>query len=106
MAKKKETPKLSPEQYWQWSNAIAETFAAKNKEESRKWQLKSLQQDAEIASLKAHIFKFQDLNNAITAFSDADKQYKELKKELEDTLGISLNGAIIDSVNFEVNHGD
>ena len=66
MAKKKEVtkPKLTPEQYWKWSNSIAEMWNAQSKETSNQWQLKSMMLEAECASLKAHIFRMKDLEMA------------------------------------------
>jgi hypothetical protein len=99
MAKAK---KLTAEQYWQWRFLIAQMWNAENKELARKYQAESMNKDAVVSGLRAQLFASRDVQHAASEKEAMQKQYREYKEQLEQTLGISLNGVTIDDVTFEI----
>lgn len=93
--------KLNWAQYWEWRTTIEEMNHAKTKYEKASVEYGSRQKDAEIVRLGCALFKpkvdFEKAN-----FDAAKSEYDRFKKKLEETLGQSLDGCVIDEVTLEV----
>lgn len=104
MAKKKEEaiiPKLTPAEYWEWRTSISEMSCAKESKvvTELKWEL--MNRDLEIARLKSAMFR-ATVEGARGRADIAKQEYENMKKRLEDRLGISLNGKSIDDITYEI----
>jgi hypothetical protein len=105
MSKKKQTdepPKLTPVQYWEWRTTIAEMNEAKAKLELNEARLKIMGKQVELEQAKAQLFGHTQLRVAKEAHEEARSEYFRFKKTLEESLGVSLDGKVIDDLSFEV----
>jgi len=95
------TPKLSPEMYWEWRCTINEMNLAKKEFDVNYLKHEIMIKDLEISRLKSSLFK-----NTLVTLQDkvslAKTEYENMKKRIEDTIKISLNGCMIDDISHEV----
>jgi predicted metal-binding transcription factor (methanogenesis marker protein 9) len=97
-----EDKKLSPEQYYKWRNTISEMWLEESKLKEDGLRVIVMEKDAELSRLRTALYKSQTLNAQREKVSLARSEYERCKKELENQLGISLSGCVIDDVTFEV----
>lgn len=92
---------ITPAQYWEWRCAIAEKNLAKQKLETARilHTLKSLQ--ATKATLEAENFGLVQIPKANRELANYEKEFDDTRKKLEDALGESMKGAIINEA-FQV----
>lgn len=94
--------KLSPAEYWEWRTTISEMQVAKEVFKNSEFEHKILMIQAENSVLKAQVFAKTKLVSAKENVENCKKEYDRFKNVLEENLGISLNGKIINEVTFEV----
>lgn len=99
MAEKKEEkskPKLTAAEYWEWRTTIADRDNAKLNYTNKTLQLQVLE-------MKSALHRASNVVHAQNKLASAEAEYQRYKKVLEDRLGLSLDGKIIDDMNdFEV----
>jgi len=93
--------KLTPLQFWKWQSAVEEMNHGKTREvlillelENQKLLIQNHQLKGSL--LENKILKRKDLNRGL------ENRYKEVKKELEDELDVSLENCVIDPYNFSI----
>ena len=96
---------LTAQEYWEWRHAIE----CMNHAETRK-NLKGLEsnyklKEIEIMQLRHSLFK-QTFQVAEQESAIAKQDYEAIKKRIEDRLGISLNGCVIDDGDYAVRNLD
>lgn len=96
-----EVKKLTPSQYWEWRSKIEELLHGELKVRHARQTYSLMEKDIEIAKLRTAIYK-QTLKVHEDNQVETKKSYDELKKRLEDELGVSLNGTAIDEITFEI----
>ena len=99
---KDKKPKLTWAQYWEWRTTIAEMNTAKSQVETSEAHFKLMLKESEILRVRAELFARANVDAAKTVFDGAQKEYARFKKVLEDSLGTSLNGKLIDETTLEV----
>lgn len=99
---KDKKPKLTWAQYWEWRTTIAEMNTAKSQVETSDLNFKLLCKDAEILRVRAELFARISIGDAKAAYEQTQKEYLRFKKVLEDSLGTTLSGKLIDEITLEV----
>jgi len=100
--KSTETKKLTPAQYWEWRTTIVEMQVCKTQLREAELELKLMQKDAELLAVRAMLFAKTKVES-LKAANDASKvEYERFKKVLEDSLGETLSGKMIDEVTYEI----
>lgn len=99
---KDKKPKLTWAQYWEWRTTIAEMNTAKSQVETSEAQFQLLCKDAEMMRVRAELFARVSIDGAKSVYDEAQKEYVRFKKVLEDSLGTSLNGKLIDETTLEI----
>jgi hypothetical protein len=92
---------LKPEQYWLWRHKIEEMQHAETKLRNKQLTFALMEKDIEIQKHKAIIYKEQ-IKNAEEKLKTFKEEYEQIKKDLEQSLGMSLNNTSIDDITFEV----
>lgn len=97
---------LTAAQYWEWRCAIAERNLAKQRLESARilHTLKSI--EAAKASLEAENFGLVKVPKANRELENYEREFNDTQKSLEDALGESMKGAIIDEAFRVIRSGD
>lgn len=93
---------LSGAQYWEWRTTISEWNNTKEQLKNGELEVQLMTKTAENIGMRAQILmltRVQDLRRKVEA---AKAEYERFKKQLEDTLGVSLNGKIIDDFTYEI----
>ena len=93
---------LTGEQYWKWRTFIAELWNSESKEMAAKHELHSMNLKTQVASLQAQVFDLKTMKARNSSVETAREEYNAYKKQLEEVLGVSLSGATIDDVTFEI----
>jgi hypothetical protein len=93
---------LTPSEYWEWRTTISELEASRAKLKSCELELKLLEKDVELLATKAQLFKKTRLSSSQFLVENCNTEYEKFKKNLEDKLGVSLSGKIIDDISFEI----
>lgn len=93
---------LDAGQYWEWRTTIAELETAKVLAEKAALELKVLALETEKLALRTELFKRSQVKAAHDKVELSKREYDLTKKRLEDVLGVSLSGKMIDDVTFEV----
>ena len=93
---------INREQYWEWRTTIAEMNTAKEAHKNSVLDLKLMQKEAEIMSIRSQLFLKTTVEAKKEDFETASKEYDRFKKVIEDSIGTSLNGKMIDDVTLEV----
>lgn len=93
--------KLKAESYWKWRHKIEEMNHADTKLLMSRLQYSHMEKDLEIARLKTLQFK-QTIKMHEDNQTLAKKEYEDIKLELENEVGHSLNGFSIDDISYEV----
>lgn len=93
---------LSAAQYWEWRTTIAELDSAKHKLIRCELEHKFLGKEAEMLLLRAQLFSKTQFELARNTVHAAHAEYERFKKVLEESVGISLSGKVIDDVTFEI----
>lgn len=93
--------KLTKAEYWEWRTSITEWKCAEVALENSKLKSALMEKDAEIARLKIGLFShtLEPLKDKVNMLKE---EYLSYKKKLEDRLGMSLNGCVIDEVTYEI----
>lgn len=102
MKKSAQPPKLTWAQYWEWRTTISEMKISKQLVELTESNIKLLRKDAEIILVRAELLSRVNLENSRAVLDDAQKEYERFKKVLEDSLGTTLTGKLIDEITLEV----
>ena len=102
MVKKKETPKLTTDEYWQWRTTISEMNEAIEKYKNTELEAKVLGLNVELTQCKLKLHLASVVRTARDNSESFKKEYHDYKAALEKRLGISLSGKVIDDYNFEV----
>lgn len=97
-----ETPKLTAAEYWEWRTTIAEMQKADVVLQKTLAEAQVLRKDAEIVAMKNQLFHKNQVQTAKDSLTNFKQEYDNMKKRLEDRLGFSLNGKMIDEFSFEV----
>lgn len=97
-----DTPRLTPSEYWEWRTTISEMDEARERYLRIETELKVLQRDAEIVSLRAKLHQKTMVDSAKAGLQISKDEYERYKKALEERLGFSLNNKLIDDMTFEV----
>lgn len=95
-------PQLTAAEYWEWRTTIAEMQLTESKLKLSSTEYQVLEKDAVISSMRMQNHKLSKVKNAQTNFDESKKEYESMKKRLEDRLGCSLSGKMIDELTFEV----
>lgn len=92
--------KLTAEQYFKWKNSINEMWLNESRQKEKQCRLSMMEKDIEISKLKTLIYTehIKDMSK----IDEAKNQYQQIKKELEESLGTSLENSVINEVTFEV----
>lgn len=93
--------KLTPEQYWKWRYQIEKMWHEEMKLKQKRTFSALMEKDIEIDKLKLQIYKRQ-ITQQETLWSESKSEYEQMKIELENDLGMSLNKCVIDDLNYEV----
>jgi adenine-specific DNA methylase len=93
---------LTPEQYWRWRTSVSEMNEAKKKLQITESEAKVLGQAVEIAKARLQLHIASTVRDARDNANTAKSEYFTYKRELEESLGTSLNGKAIDEITFEV----
>lgn len=93
---------LTKEEYWEWRTTIAEMNTAKEKLTATHLQHQVLRRDAELLSVKAQLFKSTVIDAAQKESEEFRSEYDRFKAVLEERLGLSLSGKMIDDITLEV----
>lgn len=88
--------KLTSEQYWEWRTTVAEMRVAELEYKVANHQNSLLFKDVEISKFKAIIHGQTVVTNLLGKSEDAKNEYQKFRKELENKVGCSLEGKIID----------
>ena len=101
--KKDKSVKLTPEQFHKWKASIFEMQKAELTQRVSALELKLMQKEAESFSLRAQLHSMKNVADANELVTKTKDEYNTIKKELEETLGISLNNKAINEATFEIN---
>lgn len=93
---------LKPEEYWEWRTTITELHLAQEQDKSFILEHKYLQKEAEMKAMQAQLFMRSRLQPTRDRLEGAKKEYERFKKVLEDRLGFSFDGKVIDEVTYEL----
>lgn len=93
---------LTAAEYWEWRTTISDMEVAKQKLDKTELEYKLLQKDAELHAVRLQLFLKTRKDAARNDFKQAFSEYDRLKKALEESLGQSLSGKVIDDITFEV----
>lgn len=93
---------LEAGQYWEWRTTIAELETARVLSEKTALELKVMALETEKLALRTELFKRTQLKAVHDKVELSKREYDLTKKRLEDALGVSLSGKMIDDVTFEV----
>jgi len=103
MAKeKKPVNHLSPVQYWEWRCTISDMHLAKKEQEKAVLELKLLQKEAELHAVRQSLFQNSRMETANQNVKSSVTEYERFKKQLEEAIGQSLSGKLIDDMTFEI----
>lgn len=97
--------KMKPAMYWEWRTSCEEMMHEKTKELLASEKLQVLALQAEIARMKVESFK-QQAHKQKEKSLQIQKDYDSFIKRIESELKISLKGAVIDPITFEVKQLD
>lgn len=87
---------LTPEQYWKWRLSIEEMKHAQTRCEVARLRVREKELER---TVEGHNLKASQREHA-----HSKEEYTKVKKEIEESLGLSLNDAIIDPYTFQVKH--
>lgn len=93
---------LSPAEYWEWRTTISEMDTKKEVLKTRELELKLLEKDAELVSLRLVMHRNVIIKSSQDAYQQSLDEYKRFKSVLEERLDLSLDGKMIDDVTFEI----
>lgn len=96
------TPRLTPAEYWEWRCTISDMQKAETKVQLAVSESQVLRKDADLMTMKWQLHQKQQVQNSKDALQESKKEYDNMKKRLEDRLGLSLNGKMIDEYSYEV----
>jgi hypothetical protein len=106
MAKKDEKPKqelkLTPEEYWKWMSSIENMGRRKAELSLAHIESKMMVLEYQNKMMQIQLHNKTRLEPAKVAVETSNGDYKLLKSNIEDRLGISLNDKVIDDVSYEV----
>lgn len=100
-SKQKKDPKISPELYWEWRCTIEELKTAKLNEKRVHLEKELKQKEIEINKLRLALFR-ESVASARKGVSGAESEYEKMKQRIEEEIGMSLNGCVIDDTSYEV----
>lgn len=92
---------LKESSYWKWRHKIEEMQHSETKLKVTRLSYSAMEKDLEIMRLKANAYQ-QIVKAASDACSSLKKEYEDIKLQLEEEIGQSLNGCVIDDVTLEV----
>lgn len=95
-------PKLTPAEYWHWRTCIAEMQLAESNYKNADLRHGQMLRDIEISRLHALMFQKVNMNQLDEQHTLCKREYEKCKSNLEESLGVSLNGCVIDDVDFSV----
>lgn len=98
---KQENPKIKPDMYWEWRCTIEELKNAKINEKRVHLEKELKQKEIEINKLRLAVFR-ETVASARRSAIEAEKEYEKMKQRIEDEIGMSLNGCVIDDISYEV----
>lgn len=97
-----ETPTLTAAEYWEWRTTIAEMQKAEVHFKLTVAEAQVLRKEAEIAAMKIQLHSKSNVQSAKEALQSHKEEYTKTKSKLEQRLGFSLNGKMIDEYTYEV----
>ena len=100
-AKKDSNPKIAPDMYWEWRCTIEELKSAKLNEKRVHLEKELKQKELEINKLRLSLFR-ETVASARRSTTNAQTEYEKMKQRIEDEIGMSLNGCVIDDISYEV----
>ncbi len=102
MSKKKTNQNaMTPEQYYRWRLSAEQMNHAETKAKLVQTIHNSMDKELEIAKLKHNLHR-EVVKAKYSEFDLAKKQYQEELANLEQTLGTSIKGKVIDEYTFEI----
>lgn len=105
MAKKKdvpsETPRLAPATYWEWRCCINEMDVARKDLDIATLKYETMLKDQEIARLKSSLFKV-NISSIESKLTLTKEEYHKMKQKIEAEIGCTLDGKVIDDINYEI----
>lgn len=96
-----EAPKLKPDVYWEWRCTIEELKTSKLNEKRVHLEKELKQKEIEINKLRLALFR-ETVASARKGVVAAEQEYEKMKQRIEDEIGMSLNGCVIDDISYEV----
>jgi hypothetical protein len=87
-------------EYWEWRTTISELDVAREKLMKTDLEIKLLNKEAEILSIRTQLYKSTKLAAEKEKFTSAQKEYERFKKQLEESLGRSLSNTVIEDHTF------
>jgi uncharacterized membrane protein YgaE (UPF0421/DUF939 family) len=93
---------LNEGQYWKWRYFTCNIFLNEVKYKEAELRYTNMSKDMEIAKLKLELFRLSVLANAKEKVETVKAEYLELRKEIEESLDVSLTDCAIDDYTFEV----
>lgn len=101
MKQEEKNPTISPELYWEWRCTIEELKTAKVNEKRIHLEKELKQKELEIQKLRLTMFK-DIVSSARKGVTSAQNEYEKMKRKIEEQIGMSLNGCVIDDISYEV----
>lgn len=98
---KKETPKMTPAQYWEWRCTLEEVKAEKLNKEILQEQMKIFQRDLAIAQLQLEKNREAQSKQNIK-ISKMQKDYEKFMLDLGEEIGCSFENTTIDPITYEI----
>ena len=93
--------KMSPKDYWEWRCSLEEINSAKMTVVITQQKQKLMENEAELLKLRALIYK-QSVSAAIANAKKIEEDFQSYRKDLESTLGVSLEDCVVNELNYEV----
>ena len=94
--------RLTAEQYWEWRTTIAEMNIKKSELKNSELELKNIQKDIELMTIKYQLFIKTRIESCNKSLLEHIAEYDRFKLGLEKVLGISLNNKVINDLTFEI----
>jgi len=107
-AKKEETKKLDPKDFFEWKLKLADIAKARLTKELETVKFANQVKDVELTKLKAQILELrtakvkESLSTHDDAVKKAEKDYQEFRRLLEDRLDINLANSAVNELTYEI----
>lgn len=96
-----ENPKLSPGLYWEWRCTMEELKFAKLNEKKVHLDRELMNKELENRKLKLALYK-DIVKSARGSVENAELEYGNIKKRMEEEIGMSFENCVIDEYTYEV----